>query len=461
MRPWLPLVLAFAVFAGLCLTVLTLLPGGPPPLPGPAAVSYADPDPSSGVWSAYAQTTAASALGYAGPREVTIRRTGTAALLATVSPPSPYQTFAFVAGTGEPDRWIVGAQRWRPIRLGNRARLDNSAQPVTLFLLSYRPASGRVTAARLPAPPMLASELITDGSPLAVAGSARAGQLAAVTLSADGRRLALLTTTAAGYQVHVYPVGTPTAASPTTASLTTASSAPASPSTASPATASTSTASTAAADGTVRTWTERSAAGADPAIWAFSLTWLGDNQTLAIGITDRGTATAIRGHSSVLWLDTAHPAGDLATAGKTVPLTFPAPTSAPTLGGRHTPNGCTGAPVPASDGRTVLCSGTAAFPVIMAGATSVGIWIFAARTGKLTDAWNQHTICCLLSSTDFPDILWVSSHGDSLIAAGMTTKNQGAQLFLRAPNGRLRQLPWPGLFRYPGVRDVSEPSTAW
>ena len=199
-RPWLPLVLAFAVFAGLCTTVLTLLQGGPPALPGPVAVSYADPDLSSGVWPSYAQTTAAGAPGYASPRDVTIRKTGTAAVLATVSPPRPYQTFAFVTGTGEPNRWIAGAQRWHPVGL------DNTAQPVTLFLLTFRPAAARVTVTRLPVPPMPASGLITDGSPLAVAGAANAGQLAAVTLSPDGRRLAALTTTAAGYQVRVYPV---------------------------------------------------------------------------------------------------------------------------------------------------------------------------------------------------------------------------------------------------------------
>ena len=421
-RPWLPLVLAFTVFAGLCLTVLTLLPSGPPALSKPVAISYSDPDPdpSSGVWSAYAQTTAASAPGYASPRDVTIRKTGTAAVLATVTPPRPYQTFAFVAGTGEPDRWIAGAQLWRPVDL------DNSAQPVTLFLLTFYPTEKRVTVTRLPAPPMLASGLITDGSPLAVAGPASAGQLAAVTLSPNGRRLALLTTTAAGYQVRVYPV-----------------------------------AGGSTAGDTAKTWTEQSVASADTATRAFSLTWLKDNRTLVIGITDRGAAKAIRGHSSVLWLDTARVAGALATASTTVPLTFPAPTSTPTFGGPNAPNGCTGAPVPASDGRTVLCSGTAAFPVNMAGATSVGIWIFSARTGKLADAWNQHTICCLLTSTDFPDILWVSAHGDSVIAAGMTMKNRGAQLFLRAPNGRLRQLPWPGLFHYPNAGNITEPSTAW
>jgi hypothetical protein len=419
-RPWLPLVLAFAVFAGLCMTVLTLLPGGPPALSSPAAVSYSDPDPSSGVWSSYAQTTAAAAPGYGSPRDVTIRKTGTAAVLATVIPPRPYQTFAFVTGTGEPNRWIAGAQRWHPVHL------DNSAQPVTLFLLTFHPAANRVTVTGLPAPPMLASGLITDGSPLAVAGTASTGQLTAVTLSPDGSRLALLTTTAAGYQVNLYPA-----------------------------------AGGSRAGSTARTWASRGAAGADPATWAFSLTWLGDNRTLTIGITARGVAAAIRGHSSVVWLDTARPSGSVTAAARTVALTFPRPTSPPTFGGPDAPNGCTGAPVPASDGRTVLCSGTAAFPVTMAGATSVGIWVFAARTGKLTDAWNQHTLCCLLTSTDFPDILWVSPHGDSVIAAGMTMKNQGAQLFLRAPNGRLRQLPWSGLLQYPRLGNIIEPSTAW
>ena len=47
------------------------------PLSSPVAVSYADPDLSAGVWPSYAQTTAAGAPGYASPRDVTIRKTGT------------------------------------------------------------------------------------------------------------------------------------------------------------------------------------------------------------------------------------------------------------------------------------------------------------------------------------------------------------------------------------------------
>ena len=131
-----------------------------------------------------------------------------------------------MSGTGEPDRWIAGAQRWHP------EGRDNSAQPVTLFLLAFHSTSKQVTVTRLQAPPMLASGLITDGSPLAVARK-RQQAFAAVTLSPDGRRLALLTTAAAGYQVSVYPVTGGTAAGNT-------------------------------AGGTAKTWLDRSAASADP-----------------------------------------------------------------------------------------------------------------------------------------------------------------------------------------------------
>jgi hypothetical protein len=91
----------------------------------------------------------------------------------------------------------------------------------------------------------------------------------------------------------------------------------------------------------------------------------------------------------------------------------------------------------------------------------VGLWAFSARTGTLTAAWNEHTICCALSSTDFPRILWVSPHGTLLIADGMSTQNQGAQLFLRTADGTLQQLPWKGLIRRPNQTNIIEPSIAW
>ena len=70
-------------------------------------------------------------------------------------------------------------------------------------------------------------------------------------------------------------------------------------------------------------------------------------------------------------------------------------------------------------------------------------------------------ICCALSSTDFPHILWISPHGDLLIADGMSTANQGAQLFLRNADGTLQQLPWKGLIRRPNQASIIEPSIAW
>jgi hypothetical protein len=87
--------------------------------------------------------------------------------------------------------------------------------------------------------------------------------------------------------------------------------------------------------------------------------------------------------------------------------------------------------------------------------------VFSARTGALTAAWSEHTICCGLSGTEFPHIRWVSPHGTLLIASGMSTGNQGAQLFLRAADGSLKQLPWKGLIRRPGQARIIEPSAAW
>jgi hypothetical protein len=60
-----------------------------------------------------------------------------------------------------------------------------------------------------------------------------------------------------------------------------------------------------------------------------------------------------------------------------------------------------------------------------------------------------------------PRILWVSPHGDLLIADGMSTENQGAQLFLRTADGALQELPWKGLIHRPNQANIIEPSIAW
>ena len=185
-----------------------------------------------------------------------------------------------------------------------------------------------------------------------------------------------------------------------------------------------------------------------------SLTWLSDNKTLAVGIA---TTDAMAGATAAVnYLNTASPSSSLAKASRTVTLSFPAKKAK-----AGTPDGCYGAPVATSDGQRVLCSGAATYPVNAGGATEVGLWVFSARTGTLTAAWNKHTICCALSSTDFPRILWVSPHGTLLIASGMSTENQGAQLFLRTADGTLQQLPWKGLIHRPNQANIIEPSIAW
>jgi hypothetical protein len=324
--------------------------------------------------------------------------------------PQPDESIGFVVGTGQPNRWIVGAQRWHPVRY------DNSAQPAKLYLATDEPTlvDGQPlndpTLTPLPVAPMRASQLI-DGT----ADGSSVRQLAAATLSPDGRRLALVITQGDTYRVGVYPV---------------------------------------TGDAAARTWSGRVNPTSKPFEWGFSLTWLSDDKTLAVGVA---TADAmVDSTAAVRYLNTASPSSSLAKASRTVTLSFPAKKAK-----TGTPDGCYGAPVATSDGQRVLCSGAATYLVNAGGATEVGFWVFSARTGTLTAAWNKHTICCALSSTDLPRILWVSPHADLLIADGMSTENQGAQLFLRAAEGTLQQLPWRGLIHRPNQANIIEPSIAW
>ena len=234
-------------------------------------------------------------------------------------------------------------------------------------------------------------------------------------MSPDGKRLALVITQGNTYQVSVYPV-------------------------------------TGAA--AVRTWAGHVTPRAGPFDWGFSLTWLSDDQTLAVGIAT--TAAMAGGTAAVSYLNTASPNSSLAEASRTVTLSFPAGKAK-----TGTPDGCYGAPVATSDGQRVLCAGAAAYPVNAGGATEAGLWVFSARTGTLSAAWDEHTICCAPSGTGFPRILWVSPHGTLVIASGMSTGNQGAQLFLRTADGTLQQLPWKGLTRRPNQASIIEPSIAW
>jgi hypothetical protein len=397
---------AVALPPALCLTLVAALSGC-----GSAATVSGTAATSDAVPPSYAETIAILPPAYDSPLNVSIRDTATGGEYAALRAPQPDKSVGFVVGTGKPNWWLAGVQPWHPVRY------DNSAQPATLYLVTAEAtmADGSpftdYTMRPLPVAPMLASQLING-----TAASSSDRQLAAATVSPDGRRLALVTTQGHAYQVSVYPVTGPAA---------------------------------------TRTWSDRVDPTSKSFEWGFSLTWLSDNKTLAVGMAT-GQAMADT-TAAVRYLNTASPSSSLAQASRTVALSFPARKLK-----TGTPDGCHGVPVATSDGQRVLCSGTATYhPENQAGATEVGIWVFSARTGTLTAAWNKHTICCAFPSTDYPRILWVSPRGDLLIAAGMSTRNQGAQLFLRNADGSLRQLPWKGLIRRPSQLNIIEPSIAW
>jgi hypothetical protein len=357
----------------------------------------------------YAETIAIRPPAYDSPLNLSIRDTASGLESAALRTGPPYESIGFVVGTGKPNWWIAGAQRWQPVNY------DNSAQPAKLYLATMEATTmdgnpfneDMLTA--LPVAPLPAGQLI-DGT----AEESSIRQLAAATVSPDGKRLALVTTQGDTYQVSVYPVTGAAAA---------------------------------------RTWSGHVTPTFQPFRWGFSLTWLGDNKTLAVGIGT--TDKLVDATAAVSYLNTASAGSSLAGASRTVTLSFPGDKTT------GTPASCYGAPVATSDGQRVLCPGTATHPANFGGATEVGLWVFSARTGTLTAAWNKHTTCCALSSTDFPRILWVSPHGTLLIADGMRTQDQGAQLFLRAADGTLQQLPWKGLTRRPGQANIIEPSIAW
>jgi hypothetical protein len=374
-----------------------------------AATAPAPPvDAKDVVWPYYAELNAVSHPLYRNPRELTIRSTGTAAVLATVRPPAPFQTFGLLTGGTVADQWVVGAQPWHPVRVD-----DNSAQPVTLFSLTFNPVTKRTTLARLPVPPVHALPFMPGGP-----DQPGQDQLAAASLSPDGTRLAAVVITPAAFEVRVYPV----------------------------------------AGGAVRTWSQPLPASQDDEA-QFSLTWLAGSRTLAVGLKI-GYDVPL-GPANVTFLDTSGPGGALAAAGRRITLTFPAAKPPTSFQGPYPPNRCLSAPVVTSDGQTVLCSGLAVTPDNAAGATAVGIWLFSAATGKLTATWNPHVICCALNGYEFPDLYWVSPGGQLVIASGMSTAHSGEQLFLRQADGQLRQLPWQGIYTIPLQDPPVEPPIAW
>jgi hypothetical protein len=108
----------------------------------PATGNGAGPGrPTDAVPLTYVALTATGTPATGHPFTITVRSTITGKALATVAPPASLGTFSLVEGTANPDTFLVGAQPWHPVSG------DNSAQPVTLFLLHYNPTP---TPARQP-----------------------------------------------------------------------------------------------------------------------------------------------------------------------------------------------------------------------------------------------------------------------------------------------------------------------
>jgi hypothetical protein len=356
---------------------------------------------SEAVPSYYAEATAARAPAYNSPDNITVRVTDTGAVLATVRPPTPYQSFGYLYATDSPDVWLAGAQRWHPVRQ------DNSAQPVALFKVTFSPVTRKVTLTRLPAPALPGSDL------------------AAAALSPDGGRLALVTLIppgggsargSGGIWLSVYPLAGRAAVS-----------------------------------------SRELATFPHPTVaYDYSLTWLDDDRTLAVGGPFAAVKVGVVTPAVVVYADGTSPGLPVI---RTVRLSYPA--GKPSLDAATAPpQSCVTAPLPTSDGRSIICGGTAATTVNFGPAINVGVWVFSAATGRLTSTWDRHTTCCAISV--FPDVLWVSPDGATVVADGLAQVKDGGVLYVRSPTGHLRQIPWPGLSQYPNdPLNLIESPVAW
>ena len=357
----------------------------------------------------YAETTAALIPAHA-PANINVRDTDTGAIAATVQPPRPYQSFGYVFATGIPNTWVAGAQPWHPVQD------DNSAQPVTLFEVTFNPATRQVETSKLPIPPILGTELVT------------------VTLSPDAAMLAEVTLTLG--PVVRSSTGSPNQTGVAVLRVYTMTGGTGKP--------------------RVSSRTLAKAPNADE-LADYSLTWLGDGRTLAVGGAF-GSVVPVSPVPAVLSVDTSVP-GRL-TAVATVTLKFPPPGQATFDAKTAVPTGCWGAPIATSDGDGIVCGGPAATAVNAGGYTNVGIWGFDARTGQLTATWDRHSICCVDPGTVVPNVLWVGPTDRVFVATGYADAKQGAGLYVQ--NGdAVHQVPSPGLLRYPMLGNVVEPTVAW
>ena len=106
-----------------------------------------------------------------------VRSTLTGHVLVTVTPPRPYRIFTWVSAAGDDRTFVLAAQRYWPIgsgQAGMPAQNRDNTTPTVFFRMTFDPATHTAKLARLAVPETI-----------------QAAQLAGMTVSPDGTRLAL------------------------------------------------------------------------------------------------------------------------------------------------------------------------------------------------------------------------------------------------------------------------------
>jgi hypothetical protein len=112
-----------------------------------------------------------------GGEAVVVRSTLTGQVLATVTPPRPYRIFKWVSAAADDRTFVLAAQRYWPIgsgQAGMGAQNRDITTPMVFFSLTFDPATHTAKLARLAVPETIQS-----------------AQLAGMSVSPDGTRLAL------------------------------------------------------------------------------------------------------------------------------------------------------------------------------------------------------------------------------------------------------------------------------
>jgi hypothetical protein len=136
---------------------------------GPAALRQVPPY--------FAELTLTAPVQVMGGEAVAVRSTLTGRVLATVTPPPPYQIFTWVSAADDDRTFVLAAQRYWPIGSGQAglpAQNRDNTTPTVFFRMTFDPATHTAKLARLAVPETI-----------------HADQLAGMSVSPDGTRLAL------------------------------------------------------------------------------------------------------------------------------------------------------------------------------------------------------------------------------------------------------------------------------